>query len=252
VIVRVLFAGVVALLVVGTESMAQSLPSLSILDVPDGSIQALDPFSCHQETPRFWLDDETEIIVSAQTVEVDPRLVVYARHEAAGTLEPVWNGSVAHHYDSLGGLFSLAALDLNADGQDELVITEAGMHGGSSWFLGRDARGHWQPLMSARGWEGMRSTSRVGYEILDTVSRLWGRSADGQDMCWQWDIGRPVEFMRGEPGRCGHLPDEGELPARDVGLILLVSPSYRDEVLEQAARELTERGQDFSCGGKID
>jgi hypothetical protein len=198
------------------------------------------------------MDDETEIIISAQRVEGDPRLVVYARHQMAATLEPVWNGSVARHHDSLGSLFSLAALDLNRDGQDELVITEAGMHGGPSWFLGRDARGQWQTLISARGWDGMESTSRVGFEVRDAVSRLWGRSVDGQDMCWQWDIGGPVDAMRGEPGRCGHMPEAGELPAREFGLIVLVSPAHRDELLEQAARQVEGQGQDFQCPGETE
>ncbi len=240
-IVRFLFAFVLLSPVAG-QSSAQDMPTLEVFTVPAGTGDALNPFHCHAGPRSFRLDDETELIASAQRVEDDVRVLLYARRDGEVRLDPVWNGSVATTFETMGGLLRLGARDFNADGQDELVIANVRWHGAEHWLLSQGEDGSWHTILSVTGFTVLGVESRVGLVHEGGVTSVWGRDASGEEVCWYWPDGASIDAPTRTQGRCGHSPGQGDLIGRPLGTVLLASPSGGEEALADRASRLADAG----------
>ncbi|ABI66350.1 hypothetical protein Mmar10_2058 [Maricaulis maris MCS10] len=228
---------------------AQDAPTIEILTVPAGSGAALNPFHCLVGPRSFQLDDETELIVSAQRVAGDVRVLLYARRDGEVRLEPVWNGSVATTYETMGGLLRLGVRDFNADGQDELVIANLRWHGAEHWLLSQSEDGRWRTILSATGFTVLGVESRVGLVQEGGVTSVWGRDASGEETCWHWRDGASIDGATRTPGRCGHGAGQGDLIGRPLGTVFLASPSGWEEALARLASRLADAGASAICDG---
>ncbi|WP_203294188.1 hypothetical protein [Maricaulis parjimensis] len=226
---------------------AEGEPVLTIFTLPSGSNDALNPLHCHASEPRFWLDAETEILVSGHLVAEEPRLILYARRGDRRELEAVWNGSVGHDYPLIGALFSLATLDLNDDGQAELLLTQAGFHGGPTHVLSRLAHGEWRHVLTVRGSSLLGEDRRTGFERVEGGLRLWGATASYPDACWQWEAGDPIEAFSLRADRCGHAAEEGTELGETVGMIIIAPPEESARLLAEAEEQLDQQGVSVSC-----
>jgi hypothetical protein len=212
VIVRVLFASLLSFACLG-QVFAQG-------SVSAGEYDRLSPIDA-----PYPIDGQTELIVAAYEFAGAYRVMIHARNLESGQVTQVADLPVRQWRmdpDMSVLIATISAIDVNQDGQAEIVLTRnLHPHGWQDRIMGQVEEGaDWIEIVAIAGWSTNHDFANSGFVVGDDGSEVWGRNlGDGIDQCWRWVPGVELREYVVSEGPCHRQTDRAILRASRLNII---------------------------------
>lgn len=255
VIVRFLFA-CAACTLLGASVSAQDVPLADMREYPETSPLNPDAAVCNAHWSAPILSDGTVLQISSHQVAGEPRIALYAREPGARALRIVFDYSLSNV--ARPRTINVHELDVNQDGQVELLVAMPERHGSTRFLYGRETDGQWRLVLETTF--SVRQLVRAIGESIEygffvehvgdkVVLQARGEEFPGLE-CLSWSAGQGLWEPDRTLSACPTEQDSRGEVTRLALLALVFSPNWREiraglletsEYSEQVVREL------FTC-----